>query len=240
MSIKKIMSGPNSKVKRANRFIDELRSRTTPLDRSLYDITSDVVYQTVLHVKPSGFQLTFRPKEDLPEALAAIIGDAVGNLRAALDHLANAIVGEWGTPPDGPLYFPVAPRKDLIAHTGLTAIEQALPGSKELLLEKIRPDGGPDEGFWNFYTLNKDDKHNFFIPTITAVRVDKIYAKMVGHTFNNCARSGFDATRPAILFSSPFPITISSNFNTSVEVKFGQGTPFQNEPVSHHCSQGRR
>ena len=230
MSVKNIISGPISKIKRANRHIDELRQRTTPLDRSLYEITNGKEYETVLHMYPTKFDVTYRPKENIPETLAAIIGDSVGNVRAALDHLASGIVREWGTPSQGPLYFPLAPRKDLVSHTGLAAIEQALPGSEKLLLDQIRPSNGPNEHFWDFYTLNKDDKHNFFIPTVVAVTVDNINARIGTNTWTNCA-VGFDAARPAKLFRSDLPISISDNFETTVDVKFGKGTPFENEPV---------
>jgi hypothetical protein len=230
MLASQILSGPRSKIKRANRHIDELRERTTPLDRTLYEITNRRERETVLNLYPNRFQVTFRPKENIPDALAAIIGDTVGNLREALDHLASGIVRQWGTSIAGALYFPVTPRKDLIAHTGLAAIEQALPGSKKLLLEEIRPDDGPNEHFWDFYTLNKDDKHNFFIPTVTVGEIRGLNANVGGNIFNNCL-FGFNAARPQIIFDSPVPIAISNNFDAIVDVKFGEGTPFKDEPV---------
>jgi hypothetical protein len=231
MAVAQIMSGPRSKIQRANRHIDELRDRTNPLDRSLYEITSRKERETVLHVQPNVFQVTYRPKENIPEVLGAIIGDALGNLRAALDHLTSGLVREWGQTFQGSLYYPMAPRKDLISHTGLAAIEQALPGAKSLILDEIRPDGGPNEHLWDFYTLNKDDKHNFLIPTVNVVLVE-IQATIAanGTVFEDCQWE-FNAARPSVLIKSPFPITIQNNFETTVQVKFGQGTPFQDEAV---------
>lgn len=230
MSIQKVLSSPLSKIKRANRHIDELRERTTPLDRSLYEITNRPERESVVHLKPSFYQVTYRPKENIPEVFAGIIGDCIGNLRAALDHLASGIVRTWGAPTEGPLYFPMAPRKNLVSHTGLTAIELALPGSKKLLLDEIRPERGPNEHLWDFYTLNKDDKHNFFIPTVTAVEISNINARIDGNYFLNNT-IGSNAANPSILFRSGSPVSIGNAFYTSVEVKFGKGTVFENEPV---------
>ena len=46
-----------------------------------------------------------------------------------------------------------------------------------------------------------------------------------------CAPSVFPSHKPHILISSVVPITIDNNFNTTVEIKFGSGTPFENDPV---------
>jgi hypothetical protein len=107
-----ILAGPNLKVKRAHRHIDELQRMTDPLDHSLYEITVSKVRRSVLHLDATDYQLTYRPKEPIPETLALIVGDAVHNLRAALDHLAAGILRRWHPkPPDRP-FFPMHPEKN--------------------------------------------------------------------------------------------------------------------------------
>ena len=45
------------------------------------------------------------------------------------------------------------------------------------------------------------------------------------------ATVGNDAARPCIIMLSGVPIAIDNNFKTAVEVKFGDGTAFENQPV---------
>jgi hypothetical protein len=225
-----ILTGPELKVKRAHRHIEELRRMTDPLDRGLYEIKISKVRPTVIHLNPTKYDLTYRPKEKIPETLALIIGDAISNLRAALDHLANGILRRWHPDPPPKPYFPVHPeRKQVVTDKFLAAIEEALPGSKELFLEKIRPNGGPNDHIWKFGKLNQIDKHSLIIPTVTLIRIRDINIRSNGLAAE-CVISG-DAACPQRIFRSDAPFTIRDNFQTSVHVQFGQGTSFKDEPV---------
>jgi hypothetical protein len=221
------------KIKGANRNIDQLRSMTSPLDRSLYEIVMEKTRGPIIYLNPpTYYQLTYRPKEPIPETLANIIGYAFGDLRSALDYIAQRIIRS-NIPDFDPkkmIYFPAAPRKDLPAHSGLAPIEQALPGFKKLLLEEIRPENGPNEHLWSFTELNNDDKHNDFVPIVTVIAINNVNAQIGGIRLQNCnIRS--DATCPINIGRAPTPITMENDFQTAVEVKFGKGTAFENEPV---------
>jgi hypothetical protein len=149
-----------------------------------------------------------------------------------LDYIAQRIIRS-GTPnfdSKKAIHFPAAPRKDLSAHSSLAPIEQALPGFKKLLLEEIRPENGPNEHLWSFTELNNDDKHNDFVPVVTVVGINNVNANIGGVMMRNCGISG-DAARPIKIGRAPTPITMQNNFKTAVELKFGKGTAFENEPV---------
>ncbi|WP_369723837.1 hypothetical protein AB8Z38_07280 [Bradyrhizobium sp. LLZ17] len=167
-------SAARIKIKGARDHIEHFRKRTSPLDPLLYSIE--------LVEKPSdpprnprlSYALTYRPKDQpIPETLANIIGDALGNLRSALDYVGSRIA-----PNDKKIFFPVAPRPDLPSHSSLPACEAALPGFKDLLLNKIRPENGPDEPLWDLVgKANNDNKHVDFIPTIAALEIRNINAR---------------------------------------------------------------
>ena len=221
------------KVKGADSNIDRLRRMTAPLDRSLYEIVMEEKRGPVIHLNPPiYYELTYRPKEPIPETLANIIGHAFGDLRSALDYIARRIVhaGITNFDPKKLIYFPAAPRKDLPAHASLATIEQALPGFKKLLLDEIRSENGPNEHLWSFTDMNNDAKHNDFVPVVTMLSINNINAQIGGVLLKNCAISG-DAARPIHIGRAPTPITIKNDFQTSVEVKFSKGTAFENEPV---------
>jgi hypothetical protein len=66
---------------------------TSPLDRSLYEVFMDEKCGPMIYLNPpTYYELTYRPKEPIPETLANIIGHAFGDLRAALDYIAQRIV----------------------------------------------------------------------------------------------------------------------------------------------------
>ena len=205
---------------------------TDPLDRSLYEITLNKVRRYVIELQPTQYQLAYRPKQPIPETLALIIGDAVHNLRTALDHLATGILRTFpvARAPVDPNFPMATERKDVKTNHVLAAIEKALPGSKKLFLEKIRPDGGGNERLWRFNSLDNLDKHNLIIPAVTVVTVDNINARIGTNVIQNCAMGG-DAAGELKMIRSDTPIAIQDNFQTAVEVKFGKGTAFENDPV---------
>jgi hypothetical protein len=221
------------KIKGANSNIDQLRKLTVPLDRSLYEIRVEKKSGPFIYLNPpSHYELTYRPKEPIPETLANVIGHAFGDFRSALDYLAKriGIARIPGFDPEKPFYFPAAPRKDLPAHSSLAPIDKAIPGFEKLLLEEIRPENGPNEHLWTFADLNNYTKHSDFIPVVTALEVVNINAKFGESTFENC-RIGGNAASPKKIIRSPWPIAIENNFKTTVEVTFGKGTSFENESV---------
>jgi hypothetical protein len=231
---KPLFANARSKIQRANRHIDELRQRSSPLDRDLYEISNSGVkeHARVIDRNPTVYRLKYRPKVDVAETFAGIINDAFNNIREAFDFSAVAMVDTWGERPEGPLYFPFAPRERLVAraHSGLIAIEKAVPSFAKRFLEDVRPEDGPNEHLWDFYTLHKEGKHNDYIPVVSLTWIRNINISSGGMKIANSS-VGADADCPTIIMQSVQPITISDDFQTSVDVRFGQGNVFQNEPV---------
>lgn len=219
-----------SKIQRANRHIDELGQRSAPLDPGLYNIVYDTAGASVVDGKPTFYRLSYRPAVNIPETFAAVIQDAFNNIREAFDFTAAAIVDSWGERPARKLYFPITKRKDLVAHAGFTAIEKALPGFTELFLKEARPENGPKEHLWDFYTLQNDGKHNDFVPVLSIVEM-RNFAMMVGTNRLRNIGYGYDANREFVLAQADVPITVKNDFHVAVDIRFGKGNVFENRPV---------
>jgi hypothetical protein len=171
----------------------------------------------------------------IPELLAVVLGDAIHDLRSALDHLASGIVRTLPGKPLGDTrpYFPMSPeREKLESDKTLAAMEEALPGAKNLLIEQLRPPNGPDEATWRFNVLNNIDKHNLIIPAVTIVEIQNLNATWgEGNVMHGGVDLG-DASRSRVLMETGEPITIGENIRTLVDVRFGVGTdPFLGKPV---------
>lgn len=229
-----ILIGPRLKVQRAYGHIEELAAKTNPLMNEWYSLGIEAD-TTIPYAKPSGFTLRYRPTQPIAELFALIIGDAVHNLRCALDHLATGIrSGTTWKVPEG--HFPMRKdREELISPSGtpipdLEAIELALPGSVHLLLDEIRPANGGDERLWSFHALDNDDKHNLILPTVAVTSFNMLDVKIGINTYRDCSVGG-NAARPINIMRSKQPFAIEGDTETIVEVKFGAGTPFENDPV---------
>src|SRR5258708_251166 len=116
---KALLNGPRSKIERANRHIDELRQRSVPLDKSPYELSNpgQKERRTVIDRFPTRYRVTFRPKQNIPETFAGIIGDAFNNIREAFDYTAAAVVDILGGGPDWALHFSICKQEKLVFHS---------------------------------------------------------------------------------------------------------------------------
>jgi hypothetical protein len=223
-----VLTGPRLKVDRAHRHIDELIELTKPLSRDLHVVRIEHnVGPTPDFIAP--FSLVYRPMKPIPETLALIIGDTLHNLRSALDHLATGIVRTLDE--RAKVHFPMRKaRADFLTDPVIARIEHVLPGAVETFANEVRPEAGAYEPLWNFHALDNDDKHNLLIPTVTVASVQNINAKFGTVSITN-GTIGSDAAKPFFLIGSNTPITIEQDFETVVEVRFGPGKAFEDEPV---------
>jgi hypothetical protein len=209
---------PRLKLDRAYSHIQELESLTKPLSKTLYEIKVEPEFA---FPKPYAISmtLTYKPTKPIAETLGLIIGDVVNNFRSALDHLASGIVRENNS--SARPFFPMCKkRNELPSNKFLPVIEQALPGSTELLLKKIRPDEVNGVDLWCFHLLDNDSKHNLILPTVSAVSIDNINLVSGGMRMTNCGVNG-DATQPInILKTGGDPIQIQQGFDVSVDFRF--------------------
>ena len=238
-----VLIGPRLKVERAYRHIDELRSITIPLHKDLYVVTF-VPYTFPPNSEPTKFGFEYRPTAPIAKIFALIIGDAVHNLRAALDLLATGIARTHNA--NAIIHYPMSRvREDLVVKPGtnptpaqksLKAIEQALSGATSLILDEIRPTNGPNDALWSFHALDNDDKHNLLIPTVNVTSVSNLNCTIGTNRFVG-GQIGGDATKPIKLIRADIPFFINDDFYTSVEVKFGPSGPFQSDSVVQTLTQ---
>jgi hypothetical protein len=168
------------KVQRANYHINEIMGHSQPLASHLFEITwikaiglpcgssyapvsSDPESQVV--------ELAFLPKQPIREYFALMIGDAIHNLRTALDYAATAIVraAEHDT---SFVTFPFhEERQDLVApqSKGIRQIQAALPNAdvEGFFKNTVKAYRDGNLPLWTISKLDKIDKHNFILPTVS-------------------------------------------------------------------------
>ena len=226
-----IFQNAQLKVKRAHSHIDTLIGETSPLSPKLYEFSVRRVRSVPFLAEPDKFDLGYWPKEPISEYFGAIIGDAVNNLREALDYWINAAVAAIG--PAKKLHFPFsAERKDLEASKHYLSVEKAFPDLANFISKKIEPCRDTNLHLWAASSLCNDNKHNDFVPVATVGIIQNVTAGPLENPgfMNRCGRRG-DANGPLPLMRSDRPITVQNDFKTTVEIKFPKGAIFEDQPV---------
>jgi hypothetical protein len=101
----------------------------------------------------------------IPASAPLIIGDAIHNLRSALDHLAYRlmIVGQKSSGPFRRVYFPIAENGEKYEVDSPGKMEGMREDAKKAINEIQPYGGGSGEILWHLHSLDVIDKHRLLI-----------------------------------------------------------------------------
>jgi len=161
---KAIFAGSRLKIVRARRHAEELASEIEKY------VSRDPFAAFVERDKVTGkANYTWRGREDIPEELSAIFGDAIHNLRTSLDILANDLVASSGVTATK-VYFPFSDSEE-----GLTSqINSKMKGaSKDIIdiVRSFRPYRGGNEILRAMHDLDIKDKHVSILTAHAAISI---------------------------------------------------------------------
>jgi hypothetical protein len=164
--------GVRLKIERAKRHISDLDVRIRAFcDSEPYTLGINQKLQ-IRHVA-----LYVSDINPIPDDVPLIIGDAVHNLRSALDHLAWQLVESGGGTPDRNTYFPICKSPQhytsAISKGGMNAIA---PGAIQIIAA-LQPHGTKDDTLWHIHELDRWDKHRLVLTTATALNKWSIIAR---------------------------------------------------------------
>lgn len=138
----------------------------------------------------AGDHLRLHSTKSLPGDLILSIGDAIHNLRASLDYVVSELLG-WG---NTRLTFPMGETREELESSFRTAglepcslcgrggkgkgrnaaIELALPGFGQMLVEDIRSYKAANGFLWPLNKLDVRDKHRLVVPVLNVYEVTGI------------------------------------------------------------------
>ncbi len=204
--------GSYLKVERAKYHIQQLKHHIQPLTPWWFELSwikaiglpcSSSYAPVDLAPDSNVVELAFIPKRPIPQFLSIVIGDAIHNLRTALDYAATAVVRK-AKGNTAFVTFPFHEDRDQFKNappTGLKQLKLALPKSDvtKFFLDDIKPYKGGNTELWMLTKIDKIDKHNFILPVIS---IGNIFQGMMivdgpgaqGIRLN--ARASNDASRP--------------------------------------------
>ena len=147
-----MLIGPRTKLARAAQHINELSSKVTLF------AAAEPYHLEVVEEGNGDLVYRLRMKQQAPLEWSAIAGDAVHNLRTALDHLACALVTAGGASPTRSTQFPFTNGPVGIGK----AIRQSLAGASRdsrRFVKRLRPYGGGSAVLAQINSLDNTDKH---------------------------------------------------------------------------------
>ena len=167
--------GARRKIKRANKHIADLESCIDDLKKRL--IVS-------VHVDPNtgceSIKSSFESAEDvvaLKDDLSVILGDAVHNLKCALDYIWQETVTRlipnrrWER-----TKFPCYPTADALERKlAESKIAVSAPRFSHFLVHNIKPYREGDWAIWAVHELDIRDKHRLLIPSIQYSSISDIH-----------------------------------------------------------------
>lgn len=123
--------------------------------------------------KTGGLAVRIKFGEAIPDAIALSMGDAIHNLRSALDHMTWALVGRDEGTQNRYLKLPTGDnRKNFEASCqGMVTPTQAVKNIFKSL--EVFP-GGAGQELYNLHLLDNADKHTVLVPVIRATTLSKI------------------------------------------------------------------
>lgn len=214
------------KVKRADQHISNLNEMLNSILKT--DFYGFVVEKDENTDKNS---LHFLLKPSLSEDTGLIMGDAIHNLRSALDNLWWELVDRYGGICDQNTFFPITKTEKNFEKTikdrGIESLSSDIAG---LLRKNIKPYRGGNDPLYALNELNNINKHRLLIPIYSNVEFRGVTGNIGTAKFRN---SSFVLGQDAIM---SFPeITekyeFQHNGNPRLTIVFGEKQPFEFEPI---------
>lgn len=222
------------KVQRARKHIDELRGAVEAF------VQRDICRLVVTDDEATGNQIyTMHLTEEIPEEFALILGDAVHNLRSALDLAACSLVSAKGKSAKQ-VRFPFSKEADGFQEALDKSLIRRAGKAVTSFIEGMQPYyGGYCERLRCLHDLDIIDKHKLIVPVVTKATLtpedfagydfaDSIFTWVKGTptTFSFTLRDGLQ-----FISGTSLPrVENGHEFKPSFDIGFGRG-PFERDTI---------
>jgi len=226
--------GPNLKVERAEHHIDQLNT-----------IFGQFVSNNMKRMRPERQHRLLKagqtnPPATFPKHTPTVLGDALHNLRVALDHAYHIVCEANGAAFSEWRRFPF--------HQGRKSLEGSINGHKKegiapsdkvgtAILDEIQPYEGGQLGLYGLHKLDITDKHLVLIPTTSSLAIERL--DTVDHTG---AKTGggiegitlqVDQGKGGELlgFQGGAGAVLQGNPKNAFQICFAKGQPFEGDSI---------
>ncbi len=222
-----VFGGPKLKIKRADKHIRDF-------DALINEFLRTDFYRVITEKNPGAGTVTFRYEaQPVPEDAPLIIGDAVHNLRAALDLMYVEIIDRNGGTPTKRDSFPfMQKRHKLIEALNGGEIKRAGQSIIDLIVDSVRPyrEAGGNDALCSLHDMDITDKHHLIVSVVGAIGATSFsYFKEVANTITQLG-STMNVSSVTFMDLSNAKYHIEEHEKPAFHVLFGEGH-FKGKPV---------
>jgi len=204
-----------AKLDRADKHIAELEDEFLKFSKSHPAATAAVIADGT-------FRLSAAPPP-MPKALAAILGDAVNNLRTPLDLVAYKLAAV-GSKPKFPFAKSIENFPQELKKSGIASQKV-----RDYVENVVRPYKGGDSDIWALHDTDIISKHHTLIPAQGNTTLNNVsFVDGNGNTFKNCSFSGSAGSSFVV---SDSPLTFSNRGKTDTTMHFTADSGFGQVPI---------
>jgi len=236
------LAGARAKIERAKEHIRNLdREKTIFLASDAYKVTPE------FYVEKNVTAYFLDKCLVMPENISLLIGDAVHNLRTALDYLAYSLIPVIPGEDRTHIYFPIceSAKKYETQSGGKT---KGMPDPLKKRIDAFKPYAGGDDRLWGLHRLDIADKHRLLTTTITnvntinfAINTDTVNRAFGGHlTFPSglikhqtvhipAINPLFPIEKGALLYSIAGDHETNKDVNLTFDIAFGESEVFKGQ-----------
>ncbi len=221
-------SGPRLKIERAKQHISNLHERLVAFSKSnYYALRVEKDHRTGQSV------MKFEITKSIPEDCALIVGDAIHNLKSALDFACSDIVLDKTRKWSPYTKFPVRRTRDeLLAAVNGGTIRQASKAIADLIVDVIKPYPGGNDAICALHELNILDKHMLLLPVMqVSALLDVCAEDDRGNRMVNATLVIDGTGRAMIPFVTSGNLQIQNYGKPAIQIFFAEGLPMHGEPV---------
>jgi hypothetical protein len=220
----KQFSGSRLKIQRANRHISDLATIFNAF------LQSDFC-QLRVEKDPNGRNevLKLVSVASLPADVPLIMGDAVHNLRSALDYVTRQLFGADNERVTFPL---VKKREDLENSSAMGLVKKVFPDLAKFIIAKIETHDTGHPSIWAAGRLDNIDKHKLLIPIVSVQAIHDISFINEESNIRGTGNS-FTVSEGRVLnaISMPPPVKITGYGKPTAQILFAEGQPLEGQPV---------
>lgn len=226
MSGKVDFSGPFLKTERAEHHINQLEAIFAEVVR----VSEDAMLR---QTNKNPLEGTWGLGGIFARHTPTVLGDAIHNLRAALDHAYCVLVKANGHTVKDRVNFPIHPKGDRASLKGSIdghIAAEAGPSEeiRDYVVDTLQPyKDGAGVKLISLHALDIADKHMVLLPVAHAAKVDTLVLSSGGSI---SGISFISHGKPAIAF--PEGVTVNQKESkVSFDILFGKGQPFELQPI---------
>lgn len=177
---------------------------------------------------------------DLPRHTKTVLGDAVHNLRASLDHAYCELIRANGGTPHSQSYFPFG--KDASAAKGSVNGHKQLgatPSDKVIaaIFNDIQPFEGGEGNLYGLHLLDRTDKHSGLIPAVRMMRAEHAVVRdetgrvtQIWNDLNIISPDGYQGDFIGV--AQDWTATVDNpSKKPAFDICFAEGQPFDGESI---------